>query len=113
MPIGGGAPVDVTPGIKASFTSIAWRGGRLTGTLLRGDRNEIVTLDPATREIATRWSAPASLAADDGEVSLSADGATAALEVQDFTHPPELFAVRAGTRARRPYPRQRAASRPR
>ena len=92
VPIEGGAPVDVTPGIKASFTSIAWRGGRLTGTLLRGDGNEIVTLDPTSGQVATRWSAPASISADDGAVSLSADGTTAALQVQDFTHPPELFA---------------------
>ena len=92
VPIAGGAPVDVTPGIKATFTSIAWRSDRLTGTLLRGDRSEIVTLDPATGAVATRWSAPASISADDGEASLSADGATVALQVQDFTRPPELFA---------------------
>ncbi len=92
VPIEGGAPVDMTPGIKATFTSIAWRGGRLTGTLLRGDRNEVVALDPATGVVSTRWSAPADIAANDGEVSLSADGAAAAFQEQDFTHPPELFA---------------------
>ncbi len=92
VPVEGAAPVDLTPGIKATFTSIAWRGGRLTGTLLRGDRNEIVALDPATRLLSTRWSAPADISANDGEVSLSADGSTAALSVQDFIHPPELFA---------------------
>ncbi|WP_254601129.1 S9 family peptidase [Caulobacter sp. S45] len=92
VPMEGGALQDVTPGIKATFTSIAWRGDRLTGTLLRGDRNEIVALNPSTREVATRWSAPAEISAADGEVSLSADASTAALSVQDFTHPPELFA---------------------
>ncbi len=92
VPIAGGKPVDATPGIKATITSIAWKGGLLTGTLLRGDRNEIVTLDPVIGAIATRWSAPATISADDGEVSLSADGSIAALQVQDFTHPPELFA---------------------
>ena len=97
VPIAGGAPVDVTPGIKATFTSIAWRGGRLAGALLRGDRSEIVVLDPATHAVSTRWSAPAEISADDGKLSLSADGATVALQVQDFTHPPELFAGAPGS----------------
>ena len=92
-PIDGGALVNVTPGIKATFTSLAgWRGGRLAGTLLRGDRAEIVSLDPQGGGVQTRWSAPASLAANNGEVSFSADGARVATAVQDFTHPPELYA---------------------
>ncbi len=92
VPIEGGAPVDVTPGIKASFTSIAWRGDHLDATLLRGERSEIVALDPATHSVSTRWSAPATFAAHDGQVSLSANGSSVAMAVQDFTHPPELFA---------------------
>ena len=93
VPIEGGRPADVTPGIKASFTSLAgWRGGRLAGTLLRGDRSEIVTLDPRTGEVGTQWSAPASLSASNGQASFSADGARVAAAVEDFTHAPELFA---------------------
>ncbi len=93
VPIEGGALTDVTPGIKATFTSLAgWRGGQLAGALLRGDRSEIVSLDPHTGQVAVRWSAPASLSANNGKVSFSADGATVATAVQDFTHPPELFA---------------------
>ena len=93
VPIQGGTPADVTPGVKATFTSLfGWRGGRLAATLLRGQASEIVALDPRTGAIDTRWSAPASLNAADGEASFSADGALAVASVQDFTHAPELYA---------------------
>ncbi|MBV8684293.1 MAG: S9 family peptidase [Caulobacteraceae bacterium] len=99
VPLAGGTPIDVTPGIKASFTSLAgWRGGRLLGTLLRGDRAEIVAIDPRTGEVDTRWSAPGSARAADAQASFSADGSTAAAEVQDFTHPPEIWAGAPGPR---------------
>ncbi len=92
VPFDGGRPVDVTPGIKASFTSLAgWRSGRLAGTLLRGDRSEIVSLDPRTGDVATAWSAPASLSAYNGQASFSADGARVATVMEDYTHAPELF----------------------
>ena len=92
VPIDGGVPTDVTPGIKASFTSLAgWRGGQLAATLLRGDKAEIVALDPKSGQVAVRWSAPVSLSAADGEASFSADGTLAAAVVQDFTHPPEIY----------------------
>jgi dipeptidyl aminopeptidase/acylaminoacyl peptidase len=93
VPIEGGAPTDMTPGIKATFTSLAgWRGGRLMGTLLRGDREEIVAIDPRTGAVDTRWSAPVSARAADAQASFSADGRVAGAEVQDFTHAPEIWA---------------------
>jgi dipeptidyl aminopeptidase/acylaminoacyl peptidase len=93
VPIGGGLLRDVTPGIKATFTSlVGWRGDALVGTLLRGDKDEIFSLDPRDGAVTTRWSAPVSAGAGDGGVSFSADGATVAAEVQDFTHAPEVWA---------------------
>jgi dipeptidyl aminopeptidase/acylaminoacyl peptidase len=93
VPVTGGTPTDVTPGIKATFTSmVGWRGGKIAATLLRGDKSEIVALDPATGAIRTRWAAPLSLRADDGQASFSADGATVATEAEDFTHAPEIYA---------------------
>jgi dipeptidyl aminopeptidase/acylaminoacyl peptidase len=97
VPLAGGAPRDVTPGIKASFTSLApWRGTRLLATLLRGPRTEVAALDPASGELATRWGALASTAAADGRASFSADGATMAASVEDFTHAPEIWSGPAG-----------------
>jgi dipeptidyl aminopeptidase/acylaminoacyl peptidase len=93
VPIEGGAPSDMTPGIKASFTSLAgWRGGRLMGTLLRGDRTEIVDIDPHIGAVDTLWSAPVTARAADAQASFSADGRLAATEAQDFTHAPEIWA---------------------
>jgi dipeptidyl aminopeptidase/acylaminoacyl peptidase len=97
VPVAGGEPRDVTPGIKATFTSLAgWRGGRLAGTLLRGERAEVVSLNPDSGQVSDRWAAPVSTSATDGEASFSADGAVAAAVVQDFTHPPEVYAGRPG-----------------
>jgi dipeptidyl aminopeptidase/acylaminoacyl peptidase len=98
VPLAGGTPVDVTPGIKATFTSLAgWRGGRLLGTLLRGDRQEFVAVDPAGGAVRTLWSAPVSTSAGDAQASFSADGSTAAASVEDFTHPPEIWAGAPGS----------------
>jgi dipeptidyl aminopeptidase/acylaminoacyl peptidase len=93
VPVGGGTPTDVTPGIKATFTSLAgWRGDRLMGTVLRGEREEIVAIDPRTWAVDSRWSAPVSARAAGAQASFSADGSIVAAEVEDFTHAPEIWA---------------------
>jgi dipeptidyl aminopeptidase/acylaminoacyl peptidase len=98
VPLEGGTPTDVTPGTKATFTSLAgWRGGRLVGTLLRGDRNEMVAVDLQTGAVDTLWSAPVSTRASDAQASFSADGRAAAAELQDFTHAPEIWAGAPGS----------------
>jgi dipeptidyl aminopeptidase/acylaminoacyl peptidase len=92
-PFTGGAAKDITPGLKATFTSLTgWRGGRLVATLLRGEQEEIVALDPVRGGVETRWAAPVSTRAADGRASFSADGTIAAAESQDFTHAPEIIA---------------------
>jgi len=94
VPLAGGAATDVTPGIAASVTSLGWRAdGRLIFTALVGDRIALETLDPATGQTTTLWSAPESIAADGSmRVSLTRDGARGAFVHQDFEHPPEIAA---------------------
>ncbi len=93
VPFAGGAPKDITPGLKATFTSLTgWRAGRLLATLLRGEREEIVVVDPGRGTLETLWTAPVTTRAADGRVSFSADGSLAAAESQDFIHAPEIFA---------------------
>jgi dipeptidyl aminopeptidase/acylaminoacyl peptidase len=93
VPFAGGTAKDITPGLKATFTSLTgWRGGRLLAILLRGEREEIVTIDTGKGAVETRWAAPVTTRAADGRVSFSADGAVAAAESQDFTHAPEILA---------------------
>ena len=97
VPIEGGTPTDVTPGIKASFTSLQqWRREGLDATLLRGDRSEIALVTPQTGAVRTRWSTPMSFLTSLTDTFVSTNGSVLAAFAQDFTHPPELFASSAG-----------------
>jgi dipeptidyl aminopeptidase/acylaminoacyl peptidase len=92
VPLAGGDPIDLTPGIKATFTALApWRAGGLEAVLLRSERTEVAAVDPATGRVTPLWSAPVSTGAGDGRVSFSADGARMAASVEDFTHAPEIW----------------------
>ena len=90
VPIGGGEPRDLTPRFKGSFTSLVWRGGTVRATALIGADSAIVGVDPATGTINVTLKAPVSMAAGDGRVSLSADGAAMATVMQDFESAPRI-----------------------
>jgi dipeptidyl aminopeptidase/acylaminoacyl peptidase len=92
VPFSGGAPVDVTPGFKGSFTSVAWRGNGLFSTALIKDRTAIAKVDPASGAVRVLHAEPLSLSAGDGRVALSADGGVAAAVAQDFEHAPAVYA---------------------
>jgi dipeptidyl aminopeptidase/acylaminoacyl peptidase len=85
VPISGGAPADITPNFSGTFNAIAWRGKGLLTSALIGDRYTIVALDSKPR---TLWSAPISAKTQhfDGAIVFSADGGTAAMISEDFTH---------------------------
>jgi dipeptidyl aminopeptidase/acylaminoacyl peptidase len=89
-PFAGGAAEDITPGFKGSFTSLAWRGGKLLATALVGDQTEIIAIDPRTRRMATLWSAPLGLSSGEGKVAFDAAGKAVAATVSDFEHAPEI-----------------------
>jgi dipeptidyl aminopeptidase/acylaminoacyl peptidase len=92
VPFGGGAPRDLTPGYKGSFTSLFWDRAGLAGSALTGDRMAVVPLDPVRGARAPLWSAPLAIAAGDGKYARSEDGRTIAFVGQDYEHPPEIFA---------------------
>jgi dipeptidyl aminopeptidase/acylaminoacyl peptidase len=95
VPFAGGDAVDVTPGMDASATSLGWLGSnsRITFTALRGEKSALMSVDVATKQLATAWSAPVSVGGDGAmRISLSRDGSVAALTQQDFEHPVEIFA---------------------
>lgn len=92
VPAGGGAARNLTPDFPGSFTSIMWRGKRLVATALIGDKATILTVDPATGATRTLWSAPASLRAGDGQITLDASGDRAATLIEDFAHAQEIAA---------------------
>lgn len=98
-PIAGGGPRDVTPGYKGTFTSLTWRGETIRATALIGAENGMTAVDPATGRVSVLSKAPVEIGAGDGEVSLSADGRTAAMVVQDFRTAPHVV-VQDGSGAR-------------
>jgi dipeptidyl aminopeptidase/acylaminoacyl peptidase len=96
----GGAAVDVTPGLKASVTTIAWNGSptHILATELAGDRMVIASIDAAAKTQKQLWSGQetiyskgfAGLAPGDEGVSVSRDGKVAATIRQSITAPPEI-----------------------
>ena len=94
VPIGGGDPVDVTPGFKGSFTSLSMAGGALFATALVGDQTEVLSVDPAKGPKKVLWSAAASFGSStfNGKLAFDASGHMAATEAQDFEHAPVLLA---------------------
>jgi len=91
VPITGGTPTDITPGYKATVTSLDWTAGGLRATTLAGADAAIVSID-RTKGGELLWSRPASFGAGDGRVAYSADGRSIATVVQDYTHAPAIFA---------------------
>ena len=66
---GGAAPVDITPGLKASAVSLGWscRDGALAATLLHDERQEVVSWgrNPSTAAPRVVWSGAAVIEAND------------------------------------------------
>jgi dipeptidyl aminopeptidase/acylaminoacyl peptidase len=99
VPLAGGEPVDLTPGVKGTFTSYVVRGDKVLATALVGDMAEAIELDLATREVRVLWSAPLGVSAGDGRIAFSRDGAVAATVAQDFEQPPRILSGPVGALA--------------
>jgi dipeptidyl aminopeptidase/acylaminoacyl peptidase len=91
VPFAGGTPVDITPGYKATVTSIEWLRDGLRGTILSGANASIVRFDPS-KGGTVLWSRPAGLQAGNGKVAFSVDGSVAATVLQDYEHAPAIYA---------------------
>lgn len=93
VPFAGGTPVNLTPGMKATIRSVAWRGPNPVVTRLTGDRTDVasVALSPTGARLIPLWSALASFDAADGDVSIGADGRHFAATIEDFEHPPVIM----------------------
>jgi len=91
VPLVGGEPVNLTAGAKATVTSLAWPRTGMVATRLASDAAQVVGLAP-NGKATVRWSRPASFAAGEGQVAISADGRTMATALQDFGHAPALYA---------------------
>jgi dipeptidyl aminopeptidase/acylaminoacyl peptidase len=93
MAIDSGAAIDLTPGIKASATSLAWScRGHLRAALLAGDEHEIVELGTGQSGKAPRvlWRGTESLHGDDAGASWACPSETLAVAYETFTTPQEI-----------------------
>ncbi|MEQ7872781.1 S9 family peptidase [Sphingomonas sp. ASV193] len=83
VPLAGGAPRNLTPGMRATALTLDMSRAGPVVTTLAGDRMQLGLLGAAPY-----YSAPVSL----GAAQLSADGRTMAAVVQDFEHAPKILA---------------------
>jgi len=92
VPIGGGEPVDRTPGYRGTFTSLLWGKPGLVASALIGDRAAAVPFNAALAPEQPTWSAPVSIGAGDAKIARSATGRELAFVEQDFEHAPAIYA---------------------
>ena len=101
-PFAGGAPKNLTPGYKGSFTSLSpWRGQRISASALVGPDTAMTKVDPAGG-VTVLGQTPYSFAAGEGHLSLSADESVAAAVVQDFATAPRIVVHEFGPSPRPP-----------
>ena len=91
VPFAGGTPTDITQGSHTTNTSLFWLKGGLRTTALAGDTLQVDVLSEDGKP-TTLWQRAATFSAADGRVAFSADGRTMATVVQDFEHPPAIYA---------------------
>lgn len=131
LSLAGGAPVDLTPGMKASVTDLSFAcgapgggeqrsgprsGQSLAATVLRDDRVALVALDRPSAAPATLFQGDAqSVSLGGWNAGIACGGDQAVTSLQDFTHAPFLAsATRSAGRlgAFRALTPQRDAARP-
>jgi dipeptidyl aminopeptidase/acylaminoacyl peptidase len=93
VPVEGGRAVNLSAGLQASATTIAWDcAGHLHAQLLKGDQTEIVDLgsglQPGTA--VTLWSGAESLGPRSADLSPACPAGLTAVEHESFTEPPEI-----------------------
>ena len=92
VPIGGGEPVDRTPGYRGTFTSLLWGTPGLVASALIGDRSAVVPFSGALAPEQPIWSAPVSISAGDARIARSENGRGMAFVEEDFESAPAIYA---------------------
>ena len=99
MALDGGSALNVTPGIQATATSLAWScRGHLRAALLAGDQDQIVEFGAGHAAASPHilWSGTESLNGKDAGASWSCPSETLATEYETFTAAPEIRVGRMG-----------------
>jgi dipeptidyl aminopeptidase/acylaminoacyl peptidase len=94
----GGEAINITPGMKASASWLAWTPDeKLMFVEWIGGDVGIATVDPQNKKVASLWRGGEYLTAGSDfspAISLAGDGATAAFVRKSFRAPPEVWAGR-------------------
>jgi dipeptidyl aminopeptidase/acylaminoacyl peptidase len=93
MSLNGGAPINITPGMRASATALGWNcEGRLQAELLAGDKTQFVDLGSGTKVSAPRilWNGEESFSDRGSGISTACPSGTTADAHESFTVPPEI-----------------------
>ncbi|HET9804679.1 MAG TPA: S9 family peptidase [Candidatus Acidoferrum sp.] len=99
MPASGGTPKNLTVGKEFSASWLAWtRKQTLVYAAQLGGKSAVAGIDPANGQIQDIYEGSESISAGlwNPNISLAADGETAALEISAFDAPPEVFAGKIG-----------------
>jgi dipeptidyl aminopeptidase/acylaminoacyl peptidase len=103
LPVAGGEPADVTPGLAGSPAWLAWTSsGEIVFAETVDGACAVASLDRTTRAVSTLWRAPRLVSTGGAAVglALAQDGRTAAAVLQGFASPPEVWAGPLGTLGR-------------
>jgi dipeptidyl aminopeptidase/acylaminoacyl peptidase len=100
IPAAGGTPVNATPDLPASVSTITWNGSnkRLIATEFSAGEAVLAAIDVDSKSQHEIWRAPQMIWANnlldfgpgDAGISLSKDAATSAVIRQSYTSPPEV-----------------------
>jgi dipeptidyl aminopeptidase/acylaminoacyl peptidase len=89
VPARGGEAKNLTPGMKASASSLLWRDtGEILFTHHVDGNSGLASVDPASGKITTLWSGPQAI----GSFSAARRGEASAAVLQSFERPPEIWA---------------------
>jgi dipeptidyl aminopeptidase/acylaminoacyl peptidase len=84
VPLAGGTPSDRTPGVRMTFTSLAWRGANLLAGVTQGGSTGIATVDPVKGRVLNAAVGPETVSAGDGAVAADASGRLGAYVADSF-----------------------------
>ena len=107
VPSAGGEAKNLTPHMKASASSLAWRSnGEIVFTEHADGETGVASLDPGSGRITTLWRGPSVVAG----LTIARKGQASAAVIHSFSEPPE---VRAGTiGAWKPLTKENASQKP-
>ena len=100
IPVAGGTVRNLTPGFKASISSLTWRPSGNEILLLEDldGASGIATVEIQSNQILQLWNQPETISPGWGNFGLSVgnDGESCAIVRQDYSTPPEVWAGRIG-----------------